>query len=389
MTPSAWAVPLFDLDYGPEEEAAVRRVIQSRWLTQGPETLAFEEEFGRYLGGQEVVMTSSGTTALHLAYLAAGLQPGDEVIVPSMTFIATVSPLLWMGVRVVFADLRSPEQPVIGPETVEPLITPRTRAVVFVSYNGLQQGLEDLYRLCEDRGLLLIEDAAHATGGLRPDGRPAGSTAHLTAFSFFANKTLPVGEGGALATPNPDFARTARLLRSHGMTSLTWDRYRQQALTYDVVALGFNYRATELAAALARVRLQKLPREVARRRERVALYRSLLREHPLPLKPVDAPLETGSHYIFPVLLDRPEDRAPLMHFLKDRGIQTSIHYPPVHRFRLLRERYGTETLRLPHTEDFGRRELTLPLYSHMTPEQVRTVVEALHAFFSSETPPAL
>ncbi len=379
---AAWRIPLFDLDYGPEEEEAVRRVIRRGWLTQGPETQAFEEEFARYLGVPEVVMTSSGTTALHLAYLVAGLQPGDEVIVPSMTFIATVSPLLWMGVRPVFADLRSPQDPVIGPETVDPLITPKTRAVVYVSYNGLEHPLPDLKALCEARGLVLIEDAAHATGGRLADGRPAGSGAHLAAFSFFSNKTLPVGEGGALATQNPEHAALARRLRSHGMTSLSWDRYQQRALTYDVVALGYNYRATEFAAALARVRLRKLTHEVALRRERVAQYRQLLATTHLPLQPVDTPLDTGSHYIFPIWLHRPEDRTPLMDFLRRRGIQTSIHYPPVHRFQLLRERYGTQTLHLPNTEAYGQRELTLPLYSRMTPQQVEEVVEALHDFFS-------
>ncbi len=380
MTRGAWKIPLFDLDYGPEEEEAVRRVIRSGWLTQGPETQAFEEEFARYLGVPEAVMTSSGTTALHLAYLAAGLQAGDEVIVPSMTFIATVSPLLWMGIRVRFADILSPEKPVIGPETVEPLISSRTRAVVYVSYNGLQDPLPGLLELCERRGLLLIEDAAHATGGRTPGGKPAGSLAPVAAFSFFANKTLPVGEGGALVTHRPEIARRARLLRSHGMTSLSWDRYRQQTLTYDVVALGFNYRASELAAALARVRLRKLVVEVAQRRERVAQYRQLLAG--LPLQPVEAPLETGSHYIFPVLLDRAEDREGLMQHLRRHGIQTSVHYPPVHRFRLLRERLGAETPNLPNTDDYGRRELTLPLYSRLSPAQVEEVVEAIHVYFA-------
>ncbi len=382
MTVAAWRIPLFDLDYGPEEEDAVLRVIRRGWLTQGPETQAFEEEFAHYLGVSQVVMTSSGTTALHLAYLVAGLQPGDEVILPAMTFIATVEPLLWMGVRPVFADILDPRTPVIGPETVEPLLTPRTRAVVYVSYNGLSHPLPELKALCETHGLLLIEDAAHATGGRLPTGEPAGSLAHLTAFSFFSNKTLPVGEGGALATRDPEHAHRARQLRSHGMTSLTWDRYQQRALTYDVVALGFNYRATELAAALARVRLRKLGREVARRRERVQQYREHLASLNLPLDPVESPLETGSHYIFPVWLHRPEDRGPLMDFLRHRGIQTSIHYPPVHRFQLLREQYGTEDLHLPHTEEYGRRELTLPLYSRLSPTQVTEVVEALHAFYA-------
>ncbi len=380
MNAGAWKIPLFDLDYGPEEEEAVRRVVRSGWLTQGPETQAFEEEFARYLGVPEVVMTSLGTTALHLAYLAAGLKPGDEVIVPSLTFIATVSPLLWMGVRVVFADILSVRQPVIGPETVAPLIGPRTRAVVYVSYNGLQEPLPALRDLCEEHGLLLIEDAAHATGGRAPDGRPAGSLAPIAAFSFFANKTLPVGEGGALATHLPEVARQARLLRSHGMTSLSWDRYRRRSLTYDVVRLGFNYRASELAAALARVRLRKLTVEVAQRRERVARYRRLLAQAGMPVEPVPAPLETGSHYIFPVLV--PRDREGLMQHLKNQGIQTSVHYPPVHRFRAVREALGDALSSLPHTEEFSRRELTLPLYSRLSPGQMDQVVEAIHAFFA-------
>ncbi len=384
MPGHAWDIPLFDLDLEEEEHDAILRVLHRRWLSQGPETQAFEEELAEYLGTRFALLTSSGTTALHLAYLAIGLEPGDEVIVPSFTFVATVNPLLWMEVHPVFADIHSPTRPLLTRETVEPRITPLTKAIVFVAYAGNPQGVEDLRDLAEERGLYLIEDASHAMGSESPAGKP-GSIGHVGCFSFFSNKTLPVGEGGALVTSDPKIYEKAKRLRSHGMTSVTWDRYAGDALTYDVIDLGYNYRASELEAALGRVKLQKLNQNVAQRREIVRWYRQEITRRNLPVEFIENPVESSAHYIFPILVRNKETRDRLMHFMKTHRIQTSIHYPPVHLFTFYRRYLGTHEGLLPQTEEAGRRELTLPLFPHLTLEQLTRVVDTLEAFFHDPT----
>jgi len=373
-----WKIPLFDLDYGKEELEAVKRVIESRWISQGPETQSFEKAFADFIGLQYALATSSGTSALHLAYLALGVEARDEVIVPSFTFIATVSPLLWIGAIPVFSDIKSPEIPNIAVEMIEPLVTEKTKGVVFVHYAGFSRGVDEIRDFCSEKGLFLIEDASHAHGAVWK-GKKAGTFGDIAVFSLFANKNLAVGEGGIIVTGSKDIYEKAKLLRSHGMTRLAWDKYESGEILYDVEALGYNYRLTELQAALGKVQLRKLNENNRKRRILVRRYRRLLKDvEGIVLPFFDEDVEGSSHYIFPLLLPDEDKRRKVVEFLKKEGIQTSVHYPAIHQFSLFSK--GMVTFRsggLKNTEEASRRELTLPLWPSMTETQVDEVVSNL------------
>jgi dTDP-4-amino-4,6-dideoxygalactose transaminase len=366
-----WTVPLFDLQIGTEEIEAVTEVLRSGWLSLGPETEAFEGEFDGFLGRGRSLMVNNATNALHLAYVLSGLRSGDEIVVPSLTFVSSLTPALWLGASPRFADVESETCLNVSRRTVEAVLTDRTRVVTFVHYAGFTEGIEEIRSLCEERGLVLVEDASHAHGSTI-SGQKAGTIAPFGVFSFFANKNLSTGEGGALVLGSDrDFDR-ARLLRSHGLTSLAWQKYQGESALYDVVDLGYNYKPTELQAALARVALRKLPAMNQRRRELVALYRSRLSGAvAFPFEDY----ESSANYILPVVLPPEVSRENVMKFMADRGIQTSVHYTPIHLFSYFRKRFGFEEGLLPVTEEVGRRELTLPLYPHMKEEQVAFVCE--------------
>jgi dTDP-4-amino-4,6-dideoxygalactose transaminase len=272
-----WKIPLADLDYGPEEDAAVLDVLHSKWLTMGGVTQAFEAEFAAHHHSPHAIAVSNATQALHLALLALGIGPGDEVIVPSLSFVATANCVLYTGAEVRFADILSPLEPTIDPASVEAQITPRTKAVICMHYGGYPCRLPELAALCARHELFLVEDAAHSPGAWL-DGRALGTWGSIGCFSFFSNKNLSTGEGGMLLTADPALAERLRLLRSHGMTSLTWDRHHGHAYSYDVVALGYNDRIDEIRSALGRVQLKKLAANNARRLEITRLYHEALRD---------------------------------------------------------------------------------------------------------------
>ncbi len=251
---SDWRVPLVNVEIGESEIAAVEEVYRSGWLTMGPRTAELEGQFAEYVGTRHAVAVSSCTAALHLICLAAGIGPGDEVVVPSLTFVATANAIRYTGATPVFADVRSLERPWLSADAVEAVIGERTKAIMAMSYGGHPGEIEDLVTLAGERSLTLLEDAAHGLGG-GVGGRRLGAFGLAGAFSFFSNKNLPVGEGGMVVTDDDEVAEQARLLRSHGMTSATWERFQGKAMSYDVVGLGFNYRIDEPRAALASERL--------------------------------------------------------------------------------------------------------------------------------------
>ena len=271
----AWQVPLADVVVPEDDIAVVAEVYRSGWLSMGPRTAELEQALAQYTGARHALAVANGTAALHLICLAAGLGPGDEVVVPSLTFVASVNAIAYTGATPVFADIAGPHTPWPGVAAVEAAITPRTRAIMTVAYGGHPGEIAELRDLAEDRGLTLLEDAAHAIG-MRHEGRHLGTFGAAGAFSFFSNKNLAVGEGGAVVTDDDELAERMRLLRSHGMTTLTWDRHRGHAAGYDVVARGFNYRIDEPRAALVTARLRRLDAETARRRELDARYREHL-----------------------------------------------------------------------------------------------------------------
>src|SRR3954471_21768376 len=271
----SWRVPLADVVIAEEDLAAVVDTYRSGWLSMGPRTEELEAAFAAYTGARHALAVANGTAALHLACLAAGLGPGDEVVVPSLTFVATVNAIAYTGATPVFAEIASLTEPWLSAAAVDAAITKRTRAVMHMTYGGHAGEVEALRALCDARGLTLLEDAAHAAGSRLHD-RHLGTFGGVGAFSLFSNKNLAVGEGGLVTTDDDEVAARMRLLRSHGMTTLTWDRHRGHASAYDVVDLGFNYRIDEPRAALARCRLARLDEENARRAELDARYRELL-----------------------------------------------------------------------------------------------------------------
>ncbi len=379
-----WRVPLADLDYGVEEEDAVRAVLRSRWLTMGEVTHAFENEYARATGAKYAFAVSNATAALHLACLALGLGPGDEVIAPSLTFVATTNAVLYTGADVRFADIIGPRDLTIAPADAEKHITPRTRAVVVMHYGGYPCHMEQIVDIASRHRLAVIEDACHAPGG-RLNGRALGTWGDVGCFSFFSNKNLAAGEGGMLLTDRDDVAEKVRLLRSHGMTTLTWERHRGHAHSYDVTDLGYNYRLDEIRSALGRVQLLKLARNNARRREITQIYRTRLDRSGLDLPFRDSAGEP-SYHLFPVLLPAGTDRDRFMDAMRSEGVQTSIHYPPVHRFSYYASRYPENAL--PNTESVAAREVTLPLYPTMRSDQIELVVQAVCRSLEAVGPPA-
>jgi dTDP-4-amino-4,6-dideoxygalactose transaminase len=370
---AGWSVPLADVTVDEADIAAVADVYRSGWLSMGPRTEELEAAFAAYTGARHALAVANGTAALHLICLAAGLGPGDEVVVPSLTFVATVNAVAYTGATPVFADIAGLTEPWLSASAVEAAITPRTKAVMTMTYGGHAGETVALHDLCERRGLALLEDAAHAAGS-RLGGQHLGTFGRAGAFSLFSNKNLAVGEGGLLVTDDDELAARARLLRSHGMTTLTWDRHRGHASGYDVVALGFNYRMDEPRAALAARRLARLDAENAARRELDARYRRALGELGVTCALAPADGLQSAHHLFAIVLDEGADRDAFRAALAQRGVQTSMHYPPVHRFSIY-----AGSRELPVTDAYAARAVTLPLFAHMTREQQDRVIEAVAA----------
>lgn len=366
-----WTVPLADVIVDDGDLEAVIETYRSGWLSMGPRIEEFEGAFADYIGVRHAVAVSSGTAALHLMCLASGLGPGDEVVVPSMTFVATVNAVRYTGATPVFADIAGALQPWLSARTCEAVIGPRTRAIIYVAYGGHAGELAGVADLARLHGITLLQDAAHAAG-TRLHERPLGSIGRASAFSFFSNKNLAIGEGGMLTTDDDELAGRARLLRSHGMTTLSWDRHRGHAAGYDVVALGFNYRMDEPRAALGRRRLERLDAENAQRAELDARYREQLSGVvACALTPADG--VQAAHHIFTIVLDDGSDRDAFRDALRAAGVQTSVHYPPAHRFSI----HAAGAPQLPLTDAYAASTVTLPLFAHMSPHQQDCVIAAV------------
>ena len=371
-----WRIPLSDIDFGPEESAAVADVIQSKWLTMGAVTQEFEQGFADYVGAKYAIAVANGTAALHLACLAINLSPGDEVIVPSLTFVATANAIRYTGATPVFADIGSESDFNISYQSIKRLITQRTRAIVVVHYGGYACYMHEILTLAREHNLNVIEDAAHAAGS-ELEGRKLGTWSDLGCFSFFSNKNMTTGEGGIIVTDNEEISRKLHSLRSHGMTTMTWDRHKGHAWSYDVVDLGFNYRIDEIRAALGVVQLRRLEENNTLRRQLTQLYHEILQEMaPQITLPFGLHPGVSSAHIMPVLLPRSANRIDFMEQMKAQGIQTSIHYPPIHLFSAYQNSKHREGSLLI-TEDVAAREVTLPLYPAMSNDDITTIALAV------------
>ncbi len=368
-----WRVPLADVRIAEDEIAAIMDTYRSGWLSMGPETARFEEAFAAAVDVPYAFATANGTASLHLLLAGHGFGAGDEIIVPSMTFVATVNAVAYTGATPRFCEIDEISRPWLSASGVEKLIGPHTKAIMAMPYGGHPGDIAELAGLAAQHGIPLLIDSAHAIGA-RVDGRSVASFGEGAAFSFFSNKNLAIGEGGMVVTTNPEVADRIRLLRSHGMTTLTWDRHRGHASAYDVVALGFNYRIDEPRATLGRLRLAQIDVENEHRGRAAGWYRSELDDVP-GVEPT-APTEHGAesaHHLFTVVLDESIDRDDFRRSLGEAGIQTSVHYPPVHRFSM----YSAASPDLPLTDAYGARTVTLPLFGHITEEQLGAVVAAI------------
>lgn len=371
----SWSVPLSDVLVDDELIEAAGGVVRSGWWSMGPRVEEFERAFADFCGARHAVAVSSGTTALHLALLACGCGRGDEVVLPSLNFVAAANSIAHTGSTPVFCDIRGEDDLNLDPEDLESVVTSRTKALLVLHYGGHPCDMAGILEIARARGLTVIEDAAHAPGATWR-GRACGTLGSIGCFSFFSNKNLPIGEGGAVVTDDDELADTVRLLRSHGMTTLTWDRHRGHAHTYDVVAQGFNYRLDELRAAMGLVQLRRLPAANLARARLVARYRSLLHGLEGAIMPfADTSEASAAHHLAVAVLPPGTPRDAVREALREKGIQTSVHYPPIHRFSAYRE--ATSSRPLPCTEDVAERLITLPLFPHMTEAQVDLVAAEL------------
>lgn len=364
---------------GEQEQSALCEVIESGWIAMGPRVRSFEEAFASAHGMHDCVAVSSCTAALHLILLAAGIGPGDEVLVPSLTFAATVNAILYVGATPIFVDIDSLENPIVSADRAEEMCTSRTRAAIVVHYAGELVDQNAWRNFARRKSLFLIEDSAHAVGFPGP-----GTIGDAAAFSFYANKNMTTAEGGMIFARDHGLTDRIRLMRAHGMTSGTFDRLNSRSPHYDVVLLGFNYRLDELRAAIGLVQLARLPERNAARYALSAVYRAMIKQQcpnvtvPFSCRPPVAP------HIMPVVLPRGVDRDRVISDLRNNGIQTTIHYSPVHNLTYYRERFPC-CHQLKITEEYAQRELTLPLHSGMRLADVERAVEALVAALADQS----
>ncbi|MCA1814846.1 MAG: DegT/DnrJ/EryC1/StrS family aminotransferase [Acidobacteria bacterium] len=395
-----WRVPLSDVSFGEAEERAALRVLRGGWLSTGPETRAFEEEFAAFVGARHAVAVANGTAALHLALLAVGAGFGGEVVQPATNFVAAANMTVAVGASPVFADILALDEPTIDPAEIERRLSPRTRAVVVMHYGGHVARMREVRAICAARRVAVVEDACHAVGARYVDGgapelsgRAAGALGDAACFSFFANKNLTTGEGGMVTTDRDDVAERVRLLRSHGMTTLSWQRHQGHASSYEVLAHGFNYRFDEVRAAVGRVQLAKLEENNRRRARLARLYRDLLRDARGWIVPFAERGEESAHHLMVAVAPDAGARREAVASLRAARIQTSLHYPCVADFAAFCERGGAgarthdsprrgaaESLTggdLSRSREFARRAITLPLFPAMTEAQVEEVCDAL------------
>jgi dTDP-4-amino-4,6-dideoxygalactose transaminase len=376
-----WKVALSDLNFDHRERKIVNQVIRNRWLTMGEMVKKLERNFANFLGVRHAFGVSSGTASLHLALRALNIKTEDEVLVPSLTFVASSNAILYVGAKPVFVDITSLSDFNMSCDDLEKKITRRTKAIMVVHYGGHLADMDRIKRIAKKHNLFVIEDAAHAIGA-KFKSKMAGGIGDIGCFSFFSNKNMATGEGGMIVTNRNKFAEKIRLLRSHGMTSMTWDRHKGYAYSYDVTELGYNYRMTEINAALGIEQLKKLRSSNRKRKSLVKTYvENLKGTKGLSIPFLSYPRNSAFH-LFPILLDKEADREKFMNFLKREKIQTSIHYPPIHKFSYYQKNLRASLNKLPLTEHVGRCEVTLPLHPLLKKEDILFVCDRIKRILS-------
>jgi len=369
-----YKIPLFDLNFGRDEEKAVIETMRSKWISLGPKTIEFENRFAEALDSPYAVALTNCTSALHLSMLLTGIQKGDEVIVPSLTFCATVNCVKYVDATPVFCDIKSEEDLNMDVNKLKKLITPKTKAIIAMHYGGFANDMDEIVSLAEKHGIEVIEDACHAPLS-EYKGKKLGTIGEIGCFSFFSNKNISTGEGGMIVTSNSDLYERAKLLRSHGMTSLSYERSKGHNAGYDVHGIGYNYRLDDIRASIGLVQLSKLKRDLLKRKRVRERYLKKLSRSKKVTIPFRDRKEFVSNYIFTVVLrnsDR-EKRDYVRSRLYEKGIQTSVHYPAVHRL----SSYKKYKVSLPVTEYVSENEITLPMFSGLKNDEVDYVSESL------------
>ena len=368
-------------DIGDEEIAAVSDALRSGWVTTGPQTRLFEQAFTDYLGGGlESIAVNSATAGLHLALEALGIGPGDEVILPTLTFTATAEVVRYLGADPVLVDV-DPVTLNIDPACIRAALTARTKAIMPVHSGGLACPMGEVLAIAQEHGLKVVEDAAHALPSTWQGTLVGQLQSDITVFSFYANKTMTTGEGGMAVTRHAHLARRMRTMRLHGMSRDAFDRFTSTtpAWYYEVVAPGFKYNLTDIAAAMGLQQLKKLPRFVARRQQLADTYRTQLSGLPLVL-PADAPpgdVHAWHLYVIRLTEASPLARDAVIQALSDRGIGTSVHYVPLHRHPYWRDRYQLTPQMFPQADAAYLSMLSIPLYTAMVDADQQRVVDAL------------
>ena len=357
---------------------AVVDVLRSEWLTTGPKVGDFEEAVAARVGAKYAVAFSSGTAALHGAAFAAGLQPGDEAITTPLTFAATANCMLYQGARPVFADVCT-DTLNLDPEKTAEQITPRTRAIFPVDYAGHPADLDSILALAAKHGLTVVEDASHALGATFGERR-VGSIAHMTTFSFHAVKHLATGEGGMVTTDDPRLVEALRRFRNHGIDRDAHQRQASGEWFYEMVALGYNYRLTDIACALGLSQLAKLDANLARRRAIAACYTDAFRECPGVIPPMVRGDIHPVWHLYPIRLDLEHlssGRAEIFRALRAENIGVNVHYIPVQLHPYYRDHFGYRGGEYPIAEDAYQRLISLPMFHGMTDQDVEDVVRAV------------
>jgi dTDP-4-amino-4,6-dideoxygalactose transaminase len=370
-----WKIPLFTPDLTEDDIQAAIAPIHDGWLTMGDRSREFEQVFANRIGARHAFAVCNGTAALHLALAGIEIVAGDEVLVPSLTFVACANVILTLGAKPVFVDVCGEDDWTICPHDMQRKITKRTRALLAVHYAGFTCRMEELLPIARHNDIAVIEDCAHALFTIH-NGKTCGTFGEIGCFSFFSNKNMTTGEGGMLVADDPHLAERIHLLRSHGMTTLTLDRHRGHAFSYDVKEFGFNYRIDEIRSALGLSQFRRLNDNLKKRKAIYEFYVEQLKQ----IEEIRIPFQNRTqddvgYHIFPILLRDLQLREPLMNTLKEEGIQTSIHYPPIHRFTAY-SRFAQEA-NCPITERITAGEVTLPFYPGMAENDVTTVCEAI------------
>lgn len=369
-----YRIPLFDLNYGKEEEQAVLETLKSKWISMGPKCAELEKKFAEMFQVKYACAVTNCTAALHLACCVLGIGKGDEVICPSLTFAATVNCIRYVGAVPVFADIYGNDNLCMAAEQIEELITDRTKAIIPMHYAGFPCDMNKIIELSRKYSLYVIEDACH--GPLSEyHGCSIGTIGDIGCFSFFSNKNISTGEGGMIVTNNEEIYRKVNFMRSHGMTAMSYQRASGHATNYDIAELGYNYRMDDVRASLGVAQLGKLRDDLEKRSQ----IREWYQEYLSGLDFLEVPFRNHkgfvSNYIFPVVLksSTAEKRDQVRAGLHENGIQTSIHYPAIHRFSIYQE-FSKE---LPNTEYAADNEITLPMYAKLKKDQVEYISKKL------------